>query len=50
MGFIIARVPGIALGEPGSVISGDRNGLEIYVPSKTTDTGNLNPGTRKIPA
>jgi len=47
IGLIIARVPGIALGEHGFVISGDRNGLEIHVPQKTTDTGNINPGDKK---
>jgi hypothetical protein len=44
--LIIAFVPRAALGEPGYTIVGDDNGLEIYIPSKTVDTGNLNPGDK----
>lgn len=44
--FVIVKVPGIALGEPGFIINND-NGLVIHVPEKTVDTGNLNPGDKK---
>ena len=45
--MVIARVSGVASAETSYVISGDRNGLEIRVPQKTVDTGNLNPGDKK---
>ncbi|HHX23404.1 MAG: hypothetical protein ACOX2A_09740 [Tepidanaerobacteraceae bacterium] len=45
--LIFSAVPGKALGEPGYTIVGDDNGLEIHVPKKTQDTGNLNPGDKK---
>ena len=44
--LIIAFVPRAALGEPGYTIIGDDNGLEIHIPSKKVDTGNLNPGDK----
>ena len=45
--MVIARVSGVASAKTSYVISGDRNGLEIRVPQKTVDTGNLNPGDKK---
>lgn len=45
--LIIVAVPRAVLGEPGYTIVGDDNGLEIQIPSKTVDTGNLNPGDKK---
>lgn len=45
--LISAAIPVAARGEPRYTIVGDDNGLEIHVPKKTQDTGNLNPGDRK---
>ena len=45
--MVIARVSGVASAKTSYVISGDRNGLEIRIPQKTVDTGNLNPGDKK---
>lgn len=45
--LIIAAVPRAALAEPAYTIVGDDNGLEIHIPKKTQDTGNLGPGDKK---
>jgi hypothetical protein len=42
--LMITAAPKAALGE--STIIGDSNGLEIHIPPKSVDTGNLNPGDK----